>query len=67
MKKLAIIGLLFLKVTYSQTDKYNLFDDPKLDSVLKIKKVIDKRIFKKTIIQFNYLVDNLELEIQYQS
>ncbi|MEC7478830.1 MAG: hypothetical protein VYE52_03055 [Bacteroidota bacterium] len=46
-KKLAIIGLLFLNITYSQTDKYNLFDDPKLDSVLKIKKMIDKRIFKK--------------------
>ena len=46
-KKLAIIGLLFLNITYSQTDKYNLFENPKLDSVLKIKKVIDKRIFKK--------------------
>jgi hypothetical protein len=46
-KKLAIIGLLFLSITYSQTDRYNLSDDPKLDSVLKIKKVVDKKIFKK--------------------
>ena len=46
-KKLTIICLLFLSITYSQTDRYNLFNDPKLDSVLKIKKVIDKKIFKK--------------------
>ena len=46
-KKLAIIGLLFLSITYSQTDRHNLSDDPKLDSVLKIKKVVDKKIFKK--------------------
>jgi len=46
-KKLTIICLLFLSITYSQTDRHNLFNDPKLDSVLKIKKVIDKKIFKK--------------------
>ena len=46
-KKLAIIGLLFLSITYSQTDRLNLINDPKLDSVLKIKKVIDKKNFKK--------------------
>lgn len=46
-KKLSIICLLFLSITYSQTDKLNLINDPKLDSVLKIKKVIDKKNFKK--------------------
>ena len=46
-KKLTIICLLFLSITYSQTDRLNLINDPKLDSVLKIKKVIDKKNFKK--------------------
>jgi len=46
-KKLTIICLLFLSITYSQTDRLNLINDPKLDSVLKIKKVVDKKNFKK--------------------
>jgi len=46
-KKLTIICLLFLSITYSQTDRLNLVNDPKLDSVLKIKKVIDKKNIKK--------------------
>jgi len=46
-KKLTIICLLFLSITYSQTDRLNLINDPKLDSVLKIKKVIDKKNFEK--------------------
>ncbi len=60
-KKLIIIGLLFLNITYSQTDKLNLFYHPKLDSVLKIKKVVDKKIFKKNYYSIQLFSGQFEI------
>ncbi|MBL6591595.1 MAG: SPOR domain-containing protein [Flavobacteriaceae bacterium] len=60
-KKLVIIVLLFLNITYSQTDKLNLFDHPKFDSVLKIKKVVDKKKFKKTYYSIQLFSGQFEI------
>lgn len=60
-KKLVIIVLLFLNITYSQTDKLNLFDHPKLDSVLKIKKVVDKKKFKKNYYSIQLFSGQFEI------
>ena len=37
--------LFFCSITFSQSDKYNLKNDSKFDSILKIKKRVDKKIF----------------------
>ena len=37
--------LFFCSITFSQSDKYNLKNNSKFDSILKIKKRVDKKIF----------------------
>ncbi|MFL2612735.1 MAG: hypothetical protein ACJ0O5_04820 [Flavobacteriaceae bacterium] len=44
-KILFISCLFFCSVTFSQSDKYNLKNDSKFDSILKIKKRVDMKIF----------------------
>lgn len=44
-KILFISCLFFYSVTFSQSDKYNLKNDSKFDSILKIKKRVDMKIF----------------------
>ena len=44
-KILFLSCLFFCSITFSQSDKYNLKNDSKFDSILKIKKRVDKKIF----------------------
>jgi len=44
-KILFLSCLFFYSITFSQSDKYNLKNDSKFDSILKIKKRVDKKIF----------------------
>ena len=44
-KILFLSCLFFSSITFSQSDKYNLKNDSKFDSILKIKKRVDKKIF----------------------
>lgn len=44
-KILFISCLFFYSITFSQSDKYNLKNDSKFDSILKIKKRVDMKIF----------------------
>ena len=44
-KILLLSCLFFCSITFSQSDKYNLKNDSKFDSILKIKKRVDKKIF----------------------
>ena len=44
-KILFLSFLFFCSITFSQSDKYNLKNDSKFDSILKIKKRVDKKIF----------------------
>ena len=44
-KILFISCLFFCSITFSQSDKYNLKNDSKFDSILKIKKRVDMKIF----------------------
>ncbi len=46
-KILFLSCLFFCSITFSQSDKYNLKNDSKFDSILKIKKRVDKKIFDK--------------------
>ena len=45
-RKILFISFLFIcSATFSQSYKYNLKNNPKFDSILKLKKRVDKKIF----------------------
>ncbi len=46
-KILFLSCLFFCSITFSQSDKYNLKNDSKFDSILKIKKRVDMKIFNE--------------------
>ena len=57
---LYVIFIFYYFVTYSQTDIYNLKDTKKFDSVLNIKKKIDKDAFKKSFFSIQVFSGNFK-------
>tara|TARA_A100001011_G_scaffold76292_2_gene78524 strand:+ start:5853 stop:6227 length:375 start_codon:yes stop_codon:yes gene_type:complete len=44
---LSLFCMFFYCLTYSQTDQFNLINNTKFDSLLNIKKQVDKKLFDK--------------------
>ena len=66
-KTLNIFCIFLYAITYSQTDIYNIKNTKKFDSVLNIKKKIDKEKFKKAFFQYRFSVVILKMRIQLLS
>ena len=59
-KTLNIFCIFIYVITYSQTDIYNLKNSKKFDSILKIKKKIDKEEFKKSFFSIQVFSGNFK-------
>ena len=57
-KILFLSCLFFCSITFSQSDKYNLKNDSKFDSILKIKKRVDKKIFDENYYSIQEIKSN---------
>ena len=59
-KTLNILCIFIYAITYSQTDIYNLKNSKKFDSILKIKKKIDKVEFKNSFFSIQVFSGNFK-------
>ena len=59
-KTLNIFCIFIYVITYSQTDIYNLKNSKKFDSILNIKKKIDKEEFKKSFFSIQVFSGNFK-------
>ena len=59
-KTLNIFFIFIYVITYSQTDIYNLKNSKKFDSILNIKKKIDKEEFKKSFFSIQVFSGNFK-------
>ena len=59
-KTLNIFFIFIYAITYSQTDIYNIKNTKKFDSVLNIKKKIDKEKFKKSFFSIQVFSGNFK-------
>ena len=59
-KTLNILCIFIYAITYSQTDIYNLKNSKKFDSILNIKKKIDKEKFNKSFFSIQVFSGNFK-------